>query len=273
MSYRIFTTLLSITFSVLLHAQGIQIQGRVLHEDEPLAKANVVELDANHRIVNQTLTDEAGFFTLNVSGGKTSLRVTYQGMKKFTKKIGTQTNWEIELKKEESNNGKVKSRHETTKLLVGHLNGRVIPQLTWIEHLTDTTFCIIVPVRVYNAVEEYPMGRKMSIQNYNGHIVAIGHCIEPAVPEEGTPQSYDPYVRTSTNNSADNNSQLTTNDRDYFAYPRFVFTKTELEYLIDHTSELACFAVDTSRGDNFWLYYKSKYFSKELQKILNKMLK
>ena len=273
MSNRIFTTLLSITFSVLLHAQGIQIQGRVLHEDEPLAKANVVELDANHRIVNQTLTDEAGFFTLNVSGGKTSIRVTYQGMKKFTKKIGTQTNWEIELKKEESNNGKVKSRHETTKLLVGHLNGRVIPQLTWVEHLTDTTFCIIVPVRVYNAVEEYPMGRKMSIQNYNGHIVAIGHCIEPAVPEEGTPQSYDPYVRTSTNNSADNNSQLTTNDRDYFAYPRFVFTKTELEYLIDHTSELACFAVDTSRGDNFWLYYKSKYFSKELQKILNKMLK
>ena len=257
----------------MAYAQGTYIQGRVLHQDEPLAKANVVELDANHRIINQTQTDDAGFFTLNVSGGKTSIRVTYHGMKKFTKKIGTQTTWQIELKEEENNNGKVKSRHETSKLLVGHLNGRIIPQLTWVENLTDTTFCIIVPVRVYNAVEEYPMGRKMAVQDYNGRIVAIGTCIEAAIPEEGAPQSYDPYVRTSTNNSANNNSQLTTNDRDYFAYPRFVFTKTELEYLIDHSSELACFAVDTSRGDNFWLYYKSKNFNKELQKILNKMLK
>lgn len=43
--------------------------------------------------------------------------------------------------------------------------------------------------------------------------------------------------------------------------------------MIDHASELACFAVDTSRGDNFWMYYPSTTFGKELQKILNKMLK
>lgn len=261
--------------SIITYAQGLKIHGRVLHEKEPLAKANVVEMDANHRIINHTLTDAAGYFTLNVTGGKTSVRVTYNGMRKFTRKIGNKTVWEIVLEKESLSESKkkVKSRHETSKLLVGHLQGRSIPQLTWLEHLTDTTFCLIIPVRVFSAVEEYPMGRKVTVQDYNGRIVAVGNCIEDAVPEEGVPESWDPYIRTSSNNSANNNSQFTTNDRDYFCYPRFMFTKTELEYMIDHSQDLACFAVDTSRGDNYWMYYAGKHFAKEIQKILNKMLK
>lgn len=258
----------------MAYAQGLKIQGRVMHEGEPLAKANVVELDVNHRIINQTQTDDAGFFSLNVSGGKTSVRVTYEGMRKFTRKIGTQTSWQIELDKEKDMGGKkVKSRHETTKLLVGHIQGRAVPQLTWVEHLTDTTFCLIVPVRVFKGVEEYPSGRKIAVMDYNGRIIATGECIENAIAEEGAPQSWDPYVRTSTNNSADNNSQFSTDERDYFCYPRFLFSKTELEYLIDHSKEVACFAVDTSRGDNHWLYYTGKNFGKELQKVLNRMLK
>lgn len=259
---------------IMTYAQGLKIQGRVTHEGSPLPNANVVEIDANHRIINQTLADASGYFTLNVTGGKTSIRVTHHGMRKYTHKIGTRTMWEISLDKEKDMDpGKVRSRHETTKLLVGHLQGRTIPQLTWVEHLTDSTFCIIVPVRTVNGVEEYPQGRKMVVQDYNGHIIATGLCIEPAMPEEGLPQSYDPYVRTSSNNSANNNSQFTTDDRDYFCYPRFLFKRTDLENVIDHSTEVACFAVDTTRGDNYWIYYKAKNLGKELQKILNKMLK
>lgn len=275
MKGKFITTLIVAFISTMTYAQGLNIHGRVLHENEPLVKANVVEMDANHRIINQTLTDEAGYFNLNVTGGKTSVRVTYNGMRRFTRKIGTKTVWDIELEKESPSDSKkkVKSRHETSKLLVGHLQGRAVPQLTWIEQLTDTTFCLIIPVRVYNAVEEYPIGRKVTVQDYNGRIVATGNCIEEAIPEEGAPQSWDPFIRTSSNNSSDNNSQFTTNDRDYFCYPRFLFKKTELEYMIDHSQELACFAVDTSRGDNYWMYYTGKNFAKEMQKILNKMLK
>ena len=259
---------------MMAYAQVQKIQGRVMHEGEPLVKANVVELDANHRVINQTQTDNAGYFSMNVSGGKTSVRVTYDGMRRFTHKIGTQTTWEIELDKDNETDGKTaKSRHETTKLLVGHVQGRAIPQLTWVEHLTDTSFCLVVPVRVFKGVEEYPSGRKITVQDYNGRIVATGRCIETATAEEGAPESWDPFVRTSTNNSAGNNSQFTTDDRDYFCYPRFMFSKTELEYLIDHSKEIACFAIDTSRGDNYWLYYTGKNFGKELQKILNRMLK
>ena len=259
---------------IVSFAQLKQIHGRVLHKDEPLAKANVMELNANHRIINQIHTDANGYFTLKVSGEKTSVRVTYNGMRKYTHKIGTRTKWEISLDKEKDmGENKVRSHHETTKLFVGRMQGRTIPQLSWIEHLTDTTFCIIVPVRTISAVDEYPQGRRMVVQDYNGRIIATGVCIEPAMPEEGLPQSYDPYVRTSSNNSANNNSQFTTDDRDYFCYPRFLFKRTDLENIIDHSTEVECFAVDTTRGDNYWIYYKAKNLGKELQKILNKMLK
>lgn len=275
MKHRFFTTLVLALVGICTYAQALKIQGRVLHEGESLAKANVMEVDANQRIKNQTLTDDAGFFTMNVTGEKTSIRVTYEGMRRYTHKIGAQKTWEIELKKESDKESqrKVKSRYESTKLIVGHLQGRIIPQIVWMEHLTDTTFCMIIPVRVYNSVEEYPIGRKVTVQDNRSRIVATGKNIEAAVPEEGLPDSWDPFVRTTSNNSANNNSQFTTDERDYFCYPRFLFTKSELEYMIDHSDELVCFAVDTARGDNYWMYYAGKNFAKEMQKILNRMLK
>lgn len=256
-------------------AQELQVQGRVSHEGTPLAEATVMEMDANHRILNHTRTDGQGRFVMKVTGGKTSLRVTARGMRRFTQKIGRNTRWEVEMKEDNTPQvpNKVRSRHETMKLFVGHMQNRAIAQISWVEHLTDTTFTLVVPVRMPTMVEEYPTGRRMTVTDYNGHIIATGTCIEQAVPEEGLPKSWDPFIRPSTNNAADNASPFTTNERDYFAYPRFSFTKAELEYMIDHASELACFAVDTSRGDNFWMYYPSTKFSKELQKILNKMQK
>lgn len=256
-------------------AQKNQVYGKVMFNGEPLENANVMEVDANHRMLNQTQTDASGFFTLFVTGDKTSIRVTCNGMKKFTQKIGTQKSWEIELKEDTDtlSNRKVKSKHETKKLLVGHLQGRVVPQLTWVEQLTDSTFCLIIPIRVFSGVEEYPKGRRLVVQDYNSHAVAIGTNIEAAMPEEGAPESWDPFVRTSSNNSADNNSQFTSNDNDFFCYPRFLFSRRDLEYIIDNSNSIACFAVDTSRGDNYWIYYMSKSFPKEMQKILNKMLK
>ncbi len=234
-----------------------------------------MEMDGNHRVLNQTFSNHEGRFVLRVTGTKTSLRVTARGMRRFTQKIGGNTKWQIELKADNSPDDGItpRMRQETTKLLVGRMGNRAIPQITWVEQLTDSTYTLIVPVRMPSLVEEYPKGRKLTITNFNGHTVAMGECIAQALPEEGLPQSWDPYVHVSSGTSADNSTALTTNDRNYFAYPRFLFTKEQLEYLIDHSSELACFAVDTSRGDNYWMLYPSTSFSRQLQKILNKMLK
>lgn len=275
MRRKIITLLACIICAATASAQHMQLQGTVMHDGAPLAGATVMEIDNNHRILNQTYTDNDGHFSMKTTGGKTSLRVTAAGMYRFTQKIGNNTNWTVKLKKDEHADApnKAKARYETQKLLVGRLNNRPVPQLTWVEQLTDTTFTLVLPVRMPTMVEEYPSGRKLTVTDFNGHVVALGECIEQATPEEGTPKSWDPFLQPANNNSVENESPFTTNDRDYFAYPRFSVTKTELEYLIDHSAELACFAVDTARGDNYWLYYPSTTFARELQKILNRMLK
>ncbi len=264
-----------LSFGTASWAQEVHLQGIVLHEGHPLPGASVMEIDADHRILAHTYSDDEGRFALKTKGTKTSLRVTAHGMRRFTRKIGGNTQWQVELKTDNTPEDGVTARMrlESMKLLVGRMGNRAIPQITWVEQLTDTTFTLVVPVRMPTMVEEYPVGRKLTVTNFNGHVVALGECIEQATPEEGLPQSWDPYVYFSSGNSADNTSAFTTDDRDYFAYPRFRFTKEQLEYLIDHSSELACFAVDTSRGDNYWMFYPSTSFSRQLQKMLNKMLK
>lgn len=275
MKYIISTLLFGALHTSAILAQEFRLQGTISHNGRPLPRATVVEMDSNHRILNQTYSDSKGHFMLNVTGGKTSLRVMAAGMRKFTQKIGHTTNWQVNMKKNNTSDApdKVKARHETTKLLVGKMNARAIPQISWVEQLTDTLYTLVIPVRMPTMVEAYPTGRKLTVTDLNGHAVVIGECIEQAVPEEGLPKSWDPFIRVSTNNSVDNGSAFTTDDRDYFAYPRFSFTKDELEYMIDHSTELACFAVDTSRGDNFWIYYPATSFTHELQKILNRMQK
>ena len=61
MRQRAILSLLFALSGIMTYAQIQKIQGRVMHEGEPLAKANVVELDANHRVINQTQTDVAGY--------------------------------------------------------------------------------------------------------------------------------------------------------------------------------------------------------------------
>ncbi len=253
-------------------AQEQRVYGSVLHNGAPVACAKVTEIDTNYRILNQTYTNEAGLFTLKIDGKRTSLRVTAPGMRRFTQKIGKTEQWKIEMREDKTPNApdKVKARHESNKIFVGRINDKPVAQLSWVEQLTDTTYTLVLPVRVPSLVEDYPVGRKMVVTNFNGHIMAVGECIEQAIAEEGLPKSWDPFIHTTTHSVTDG---LTSNGSDYFVYPRFSFTKDELEYMIDHSTELAYFAVDTSRGDNYWMYYPAYTFAKELQKILNRMLK
>jgi hypothetical protein len=246
-----------------------------MYRDTPLANANVIEIDANHRYINQTYTDHSGYFTMEVSGGKTSIRVTHRGMYNFTRKIGKQKSWNISLEKknDKDNNNNIISRYETNKLLVGISKEQTIPQLTWVEQLSDTTYCLVIPIRVTNSAESYPQDRRAIVHNYNSKIIAIGRCIEEALAEEGAPESWDPYVRTQNSINSNTMSSLTSYEEDYYCYPRFIFTKEELEYMIDHKDELSYFAVDTARGENYWMYYPHRDFAKELQKLLNRMLK
>lgn len=278
MIQRLMAIITAIMLASTAYSQSKNIHGIVTHQGRPLQRANVVELDANHRIINQTKTNSKGVFVLSVSNSKNHIRVTYEGMVKYSHKIGSIDNWKIELKKNstEKQEKTVKSRRETSKLLVGHSHNAIITQITWLEQLSDTTFCMIVPIRVNSAVEEYPVGRRMVVQDYNGRAIAIGVCIEDAFAQEGDPKNQDePYLFNKISNSSVTSRETSFGvaEHEYFCYPRFLFYITDLENLIDHSKDIACFSVDTSQGDNYWLYYPHRHFAKELQKILNKMLK
>ena len=64
----------------------------------PVIGCNVIEKDANNRNVNATITDVNGNFQLAIKNPKNKLVVSYVGYKTFSHVIGSQTNFQIQLK-------------------------------------------------------------------------------------------------------------------------------------------------------------------------------
>ena len=275
MKQKIILGLAALVVAISAAAQSQRLHGRVMHYGQPVANALVTEINSNFRVINQTTTDKSGYFTMTASGDKSYIRVTSAGMRRFTRKIGKQLSWEINLQREseEKLEQKVKGREESTKLLVGFAHGRELPQIVWVEHLTDSTFALVVPVRTNTAVEEYPAGRKTVVQNNNSRIMATAINIETVTPEIGLPENETYFLSDKFNNPNNDEYSDSGNTNDYYVYPRFLFTKTDLEYLIDHSEEISVFCIDNAKGNNYWMYYTSRHFAKELQKILNRMLK
>ena len=97
--------------------------------------------------------------------------------------------------------------------------------------------------------------------------------IETVTPEIGLPENETNFLSDKFNNPNNDEYSDSGNTNDYYVYPRFLLTKTDLEYLIDHSEEISVFCIDNAKGNNYWMYYTSRHFAKELQKILNRMLK
>lgn len=83
--------------SQLANAQGKRISGTVTDDMGPLMMANVVERDANNRIVSATQTDFNGNFSMTVKNPKNHLVISYVGSQAWTKVIGTQTRFIVKL--------------------------------------------------------------------------------------------------------------------------------------------------------------------------------
>ena len=75
-----------------------RISGTVSDDIEPLMMVNVVERDANNRIVAHAQTDMNGNFSMNVVNTRNFLEVTYVGYEPFKVQIGAQTKFNIKLK-------------------------------------------------------------------------------------------------------------------------------------------------------------------------------
>ena len=75
-----------------------RITGHVYDDIEPVMMANVVERDANNRIVEAAVTDMNGNFSMVVKNPKDYLVVSYIGYQTYKVQIGSQTKFNIHLK-------------------------------------------------------------------------------------------------------------------------------------------------------------------------------
>lgn len=81
-------------------AQSRVISGTVEDSMGPIMMANVVERDANNRIVSAVQTDMMGNFSMEIKNPKNKLVISYVGSKTKTITIGDQTTFAIKLEDE-----------------------------------------------------------------------------------------------------------------------------------------------------------------------------
>ena len=89
-------------------AQGVRISGTLTDQDGPVMMGNVVERDANNRIVSATQTDFNGNFSLQVKSTKNKLVFSYVGDKTKVLPIGSQTVFKVKLDPENTQLKEVK---------------------------------------------------------------------------------------------------------------------------------------------------------------------
>lgn len=95
----LFTVLLAIVSQTLM-AQGVRVSGTLTDNDGPIMMANVVERDANNRIVSAVQTDFNGNFSMQVKSTKNKLVFSYVGDKTQIVTIGNKTVFNIKLEPE-----------------------------------------------------------------------------------------------------------------------------------------------------------------------------
>ena len=94
---KILLTTLTCVISLCAAAQGVRISGTLTDSDGPVMMGNVVERDANNRIVSATQTDFNGNFSLQVKSTKNKLVFSYVGDKTKVLNIGNQTVFKVKL--------------------------------------------------------------------------------------------------------------------------------------------------------------------------------
>lgn len=97
----LFTALLCVVGQTLM-AQGVRISGTLTDREGPVMMGNVVERDANNRIVSATQTDFNGNFSMQIKNTKNKLVFSYVGDKTKIVNIGTQTVFKIKLDPEDT---------------------------------------------------------------------------------------------------------------------------------------------------------------------------
>lgn len=94
---KLLVTAIMLTLVQAVYSQGARISGTVTDDFGPVMMANVVERDANNRIVTAAVTDVNGNFSMVVKNTKNRLTVSYVGAQPVSLAIGAKTVFQIKL--------------------------------------------------------------------------------------------------------------------------------------------------------------------------------
>lgn len=94
---KLMLTALLLVMTQAVMAQGQRISGTITDNFGPVMMANVVERDANNRIVTATVTDVNGNFSMVVKNPKNKLVISYVGAKTKVLAIGARTKFNENL--------------------------------------------------------------------------------------------------------------------------------------------------------------------------------
>ena len=112
--YKFLLTFLFAVIAQTMWAQGKVISGTVEDAMGPIMMANVVERDANNRIVSATQTDMMGNFSMEIKNPKNKLVFSYVGNKTKIVNIGNQTTFNIKMESENTTVSEVVVRGRRT---------------------------------------------------------------------------------------------------------------------------------------------------------------
>ena len=254
----------------------------------PINKVYVIEMDKEHRILNQTTTDRRGNFVMSVRDTLTGyLRFTAGGYDMHRDRIRRNLQrFSIQLAEHKASrlsvirqkdNGQKPRYVVTSKLLCGRIGVHEEPWTVSLERLNDSLYVLQMPVKADNPAGLYKEGRSVTFLDMNDYQLTMAYNGEDALPVAGYPNE-DGVWNTKDMQRIGNfklQSQRESIDREqnlpiYF-YPQFILTREDLQILTNQADRLRLVAVDNEAGNNFWQVYPMDGFAKELRKILGKL--
>lgn len=271
MKNRILTCISLLLLAVSATAQQQNVSGKVTSQDGAIAKVSVREIDENHRIFNHTKTDENGIFSFQVRDAQHRLQFYAPGYRTLTHKMLGERSFKVTMERRRLspyiNNEKILLKSK--KMICGHYLGDKVNVNCWIGQLSDTLYTLVLPISVSNMVDEYPAGRTLVVLgDYDKQLMLLENVVD-AYPVAGDPDEMTDR-RLSQSGTGVGKAPGVEEAENLYCYPRFQFSRSQLQYLIDHAAEVQRIVADTYKADNYWNYFPTESLRDVLSNALQK---
>lgn len=283
---RMKNVILCLLVALVCHATAIaqRVSGTVVDSlGRAIAKADVMELDKNHRVLNFTRTNKNGVFTMRVNNPDAAhIRISAWGYNTLSERTVPQQGLTFTLTEKtpsrlqqiEATRTKGKRRYVlTNKLLCGRSLAREVPWLVMLEHLCDTMYVLRLPIKAEALSGQYKENRMAIFEAKNQDIILQLYNGEDATPVEGNPNesaTWNPFTEEVRTVMTQTGYGDLNDDATYYYYPAFIITSSQLRLLQEKALDFSRLMINNERANNYWIMYPMNNFAKELQRAVAK---